>query len=218
MKPSLIQALKEIAVMGGARGSVPLSSRELAKRLGVSQQTASNRILDLVEEGLIEREMGRRTQSIKVTQRGLDALRSEYADYVRIFEVEDFLRIHGVVTTGLGEGEFYMRRKGYQEQFQRKLWFKPYEGTLNLKITGKERTTLEILRRMDGIEIGGFESEGRTFGPVKTFLATIGDVECAVVMPLRSHHTDVLEVISKHHLRSKLGLRDGDIVELVVRL
>jgi len=37
-------------------------------------------------------------------------------------------------------------------------------------------------------------------------------------MPIRTHHTDVLEVISKHYLRTAVGLKDGDVVELIVTL
>ncbi len=46
----------------------------------------------------------------------------------------------------------------------------------------------------------------------------MGHVDCAVIMPIRTHHTDVLEVISKHYLRSAVGLKDGDIAELTVTL
>ncbi len=111
-----------------------------------------------------------------------------------------------------------MRQKGYKDQFRKKLWFEPYEGTLNLKIAGPDLAKLQILQESPGIEIAGFDAVGRTFGGAKCFLATVGHVDCAVIMPIRTHHTDVLEVISKHYLRGSLGLKDGDIVELIVSL
>ena len=89
---------------------------------------------------------------------------------------------------------------------------------MNLKISCPDLAKLQILQESPGIEISGFEAAGRTFGGAKCFLATSGHVDCAVIMPIRTHHTDVLEVISKHYLRNALGLKDGDIVELAVTL
>ncbi|HYY47088.1 MAG TPA: DUF120 domain-containing protein [Thermoplasmata archaeon] len=218
MKPYHVDTLKAIALLGGIKDYVDLSSGELGKLIGVSQQSASQRILELIRDGLVGRDLATRRQRIRLTARGADVLRKEYADYQRIFEVKETLSISGAVASGLGEGAFYMRQKGYKDQFRKKLWFEPYEGTLNLKMVGPDLAKLRILEETPGIEISGFEAAGRTFGGAKCFLATAGRVDCAVIMPIRTHHTDVLEVISKHYLRNALGLKDGDVVELVVSL
>ncbi len=186
--------------------------------MGVSQQSASHRILELIRDGLVARDLATRRQRIRLTPKGADVLRKEYADYQRVFEVKETLTIAGSVASGLGEGAFYMRQKGYKDQFRKKLWFEPYEGTLNLKIAGQDLAKLRILEENPGIEISGFEAAGRTIGGAKCFLATAGHVDCAVIMPIRTHHTDVLEVISKHYLRSALGLKDGDVIELTLTL
>ncbi|HKZ90010.1 MAG TPA: DUF120 domain-containing protein [Thermoplasmata archaeon] len=218
MKPHHVETLKAIALLGGMKESISLSSRELGKVIGVSQQSASQRILELIQSGLVSRDLATRRQRIRVTPKGLDLLRKEYADYQRIFEVRETLTISGVVSSGLGEGAFYMRQKGYREQFRKKLWFEPYEGTMNLKIQRADLAKLEVLRQQPGIEIGGFEAAGRTFGGAKCFLATMGHLDGAVIIPIRTHHTDVLEFISKHAVRAALDLKDGDSVELVVKL
>ena len=218
LKPYHVETLKGIALLGGSKDYVNLSSRELGKLIGVSQQSASQRILELIREGLVTRDLAIRRQRIRLTAKGMDVIRKEYADYQRIFEVKETLTISGVVASGLGEGAFYMRQKGYKDQFRKKLWFEPYEGTLNLKIQGGDLARLEILRENPGIEISGFEAVGRTFGGAKCFLSTLGHVECAIIMPIRSHHSDVIEAISKHYLRGSLGLKDGDVVELIVQL
>ena len=218
MKPHHVETLKAIALLGGMKESISLSSRELGKVIGVSQQSASQRILELIQSGLVSRDLATRRQRIRVTPKGLDLLRKEYADYQRIFEVRETLTISGVVSSGLGEGAFYMRQKGYREQFRKKLWFEPYEGTMNLRIQGADLAKLEVLRQQPGIEIGGFEAAGRTFGGAKCFLATMGHLDGAVIIPIRTHHTDVLEFISKHAVRAALDLKDGDSVELVVKL
>jgi len=195
-----------------------LSSRDLGKLVGVSQQSASQRILEMIRDGLVARDLATRKQRIRLTPKGSDVLRKEYADYQRVFEIKETLTIAGSVASGLGEGAFYMRQKGYKDQFRKKLWFEPYEGTLNLKVGGPDLAKLRILQENPGIEISGFEAAGRTFGGAKCFLASMGHVDCAVIMPIRTHHTDVLEVISKHYLRSAVGLKDGDIAELIVTI
>src|SRR5438128_6530379 len=218
LKPYHVETLKAIARVGGTKEFVNLSSGELGKLIGVSQQSASQRILELIREGLVARDLATRRQRIRLTPRGSDVVRKEYADYQRIFEIKETMTISGTVTSGLREGAFYMRQKGYRDQFRKKLWFEPYEGTLNLKIAGPDLAKLQVLQDSPGIEISGFEASGRTFGGAKCFLATIGLVDCAVIMPIRTHHTDVVEVISKHFLRGSLGLKDGDVVELLVSL
>src|SRR5207247_9335223 len=197
---------------------VNLSSGELGKLIGVSQQSASQRILELIRDGLVARDLATRRQRIRLTPRGGEVLRKEYADYQRVFELKETLTISGTLASGLGEGAFYMRQKGYRDQFRKKLWFEPYEGTLNLKMAGSDLAKMQILQDSPGIEITGFEAGGRTFGGAKCFLATAGHVDCAVIMPIRAHHTDVLEVLSKHYLRNALGIKDGDVVELAVCL
>ncbi|MCK4443773.1 MAG: DUF120 domain-containing protein [Thermoplasmata archaeon] len=204
--------------MGGIHDFVSVSSAELGRIMSISQQSASKRILELLDWGLMSRDLGTRSQRIKLTKEGVEALTSEYADYKRIFEIKDKFTISGSVTTGLREGQYYVQQKEYKKQFEEKLWFQPYEGTLNIKLSTAEMFKLNILEDSEGILIAGFESRGRSFGDVKCFSAKLRDVECAVIMPVRSHHSDVLEVISKHHLRSRLGLEDGNIVELTVFL
>ncbi len=218
MKPAQVEALKRLALLGAINEPVSITSRELGKALGTSQQSASIRILELLKLGMVTRDLGVKRQRIRLTEKAQDALRREYADYQRIFEIANVLSIHGIVTTGLGEGSYYMGMKGYQEQFKSKLWFEPYAGTLNLKVEGREKAKLDILQGADGIPIEGFSEGGRTFGGAKCFLATLHGVDCAAIVPYRTHHSDTLEVISKYYLRKRLDLKDGDVVEVTVNL
>ena len=217
-KPHHVDTLKHIALLGGVKAFVPLSSAALGEKLGMSQQSAAERILELLEAELVQRDLAGRRQRVRLTPKGLDLLRREYADYRRIFEVRAGVSVRGVVTSGLGEGAFYMKQRGYKDQFRRKLGYEPYEGTLNLRASDEELSKLDILREEPGILIEGFTDGGRTFGGAKVFLATVKGVECAVIIPLRTHHVDNLEVIAKNHLRTKLDLADGNAVEVDVRL
>ena len=217
-KPQDVMFLKRLAMMGAMEDFVAVSSGELGRSLDMSQQTASRRILELLEAGLIQRELGARRQLLRLTDDGMKALQTEYADYVSIFESHDRVKLKGVLVSGLGEGKYYIEQTGYRDQFRTLLDMDPFMGTLNLRLAGEDRGKVQLLRRATGIPIRGFTQGSRTFGAVKAFKAVINDLRCAVVMPQRSHHTDTLEIISEHELRKLLALKDGDVVELNVVL
>lgn len=213
-------ALYQIFKMGGYKGSVFIRTNELGKILGVSQQTASRRLLELLKEGYIERELTAKGQNVIITKRGLEALREVYEVLRMGFENrERAYYLKGIVFTGFGEGAYYVTRSGYSKQFEEKLGFKPYPGTLNLKLRSPEdvkiRKELELL---PGILIKGFVDEGRSYGDVKCFRAKIfEEVDGALLIIKRTHYGgDVIEVISKENLRERFKLKDGDEVLLKV--
>ncbi|MGQ9583131.1 MAG: DUF120 domain-containing protein [Thermoplasmatota archaeon] len=217
-RPQEVALLKELAILGGLHGTVILSSGELAARLGISQQSASGKILELVRAGLLTRRMGTRKQALQLTPRAVGLLRREHSEYMRIFEGSERLVITGLVTSGFGEGSYYVGQEAYLEQFRRKLGMSPFPGTLNLRLPGWEMGKLEMLREAPGIPLEGFRREGRTFGDGKMFRARLRDIYCAVVIPNRSHHRDALEVICEKNLRAAMGLRNGEVVRLEVTL
>jgi len=212
------RVLKELAILGAIRGTAVLSSGELARRLGISQQSASGKILDLVKEELLTRRMGARKQALQLTPKAVAMLRKEHTDYMTLFDGAEKLTISGQVTGGLGEGGYYIGQPHYQDQFRQKLGMKPYPGTLNLRLSGADVSKLEILKGQPGISLDGFSQTGRTFGTGKCFRTKVGDNACAVVIPNRSHYTDIIEIICERHLRKALGLKDGDHITLEVQL
>ena len=126
MKRSLLNVLKHIGLEGGINEFISISSRKLADEMNISQQSASKKILELMDYELINRRLGARTQLIKITDKGLNLLRKEYNEYQRLFELADYITIQGVVTSGLGEGKYYVTKGGYMGQFMDKLWLKPF--------------------------------------------------------------------------------------------
>ena len=126
--------------------------------------------------------------------------------------------LKGTVASGLGEGRKFMSIPEYRKQFIDTLGMDPYPGTLNLKTSGLSAADLARLKSMPGIAIKGFGSGGKTFGGVKVFDARIRGIECALVMPERTAHTDTFEIIASESLREKLSLKDGDEVEVKVQL
>ena len=103
-------ALRKLALLGAIDDYIAVSSRELGSVLEMSQQSASKRILELLDEKYIIRDLGARRQRIKITPKGVEELKREYNEYRRIFELSDQVTIRGVVASGMGVHEYILRR------------------------------------------------------------------------------------------------------------
>ncbi|HUR61849.1 MAG TPA: DUF120 domain-containing protein [Candidatus Thermoplasmatota archaeon] len=217
-RPCDVEALKQLALLGAMEEPVELASAEFAGLLELSQQSASRRLIELTQEGLVSREMGVRKQRILITEEGRAVLRAEHLLYRRLFEHQDSVVLTGAVKAGLGEGRYYLSRPGYVSQFESKLGWAPYPGTLNLELTGAEANKLKALRKHPVIQIEPFQAEGRTFGGVACHLATVGGQPCAAILPHRSHYTTTLEVIAPVRLRDALPCSDGQAITVTVSL
>jgi riboflavin kinase len=211
-------ALRKIALLGGMDDYIALASRELGDALDMSQQSASKRILELLDENLIVRDLGARRQRIKITPKGIEELKLEYNEYRRIFELADQVTLHGAVTTGMGEGGYYICQPGYIGQLEEALGFHPFEGTLNVLVDKEDLSKLDIVRGSTGHRINGFVQDGRSFGNVIAHKAKIRNIECAIVVPERSHYSNTIEIVCQFHLRRTLSLNDGDRVEVKINV
>jgi len=216
MKPYLLQTLKEIALLGAIKNKIEISSFDLAKQLDISQQTSSRYLLDLDKKGLISRELGIKKQLIQITLPGEEALEKEFLEYQQIFEFTDRIIFKGKIVSGLGEGKYYTEQEGYAKQFENKLGFTTYPGTLNVEIAPIEKNKLKFLRKKTAIDISEFKTDDRTFGGVRCFKAEINGFKGAIVLPARGHYSNVLEFISPEYLRGKLNLKDEDVVDVVI--
>lgn len=199
------------------RGAV-LTTHKVGELLQVSQQTASRRIASCVEEGYITRIHSAKGMVIEISDKGrkeLDGVRSalELAFAAQVDEIS----IEGAVVHGLGEGAYYVDM--YSERFEKALGFKPFLGTLNVKITDERaRKALARMKQTPPLIVPGFTQEGRTFGDVVCYHVLINQkVEGAVVAAQRTHHSqNILEVISPFNLRKRLRLKDNDVVVLTL--
>jgi riboflavin kinase len=217
-RPCDVEALKQLALLGAMDEPVELASAEFASLLDLSQQSASRRLIELTQAGLVTREMGVRKQRIVITDEGRGVLRSEHLLYRRLFEDQDHIVLTGAVKGGLGEGRYYLSRPGYVTQFESKLGWAPYPGTLNLELSGPEANKLKFLRKHPVIQIDAFQAEGRTFGGVACHRATVNGQTCAAILPHRSHYTTTLEVIAPVRLRDALPCTDGQSLAVDVDL
>ncbi len=192
------------------------SPEELAEMVDEDPQKISTWLDDLVENDLVYEDSETNTYSI--TYEGNDFLRSIWLDFEKVFgDFSEKLKLEGELVSGFGEGEYYVTKEGYRNQFIEKLGFDPYPGTLDLKLDEKSLRAKEWLEIEDGILIEGFSTEERSFGKVKCFEARIGEDEAAIVLPYRTHHeADILEIISPVKIKDKYDLENGDELEVEV--
>ncbi len=213
-----LQCLKVIALRGGCKGPVFVSSQSIGKMLAISQQTASRRLKGLESRGLITRTIAADGQHVTITGSGEEELRMEYQDYCRIFsERNKGYILSGMVVSGIGEGKYYMSLEPYKQQFNTHLGFEPYPGTLNIRLSSSSLPVRKKIDALDWIRIKGFSTDGRTFGDAKCLPCRIGTIPCGIVMPGRTHYPeDIIEVIAPVALRRKLGVEDTDTVTVEV--
>jgi riboflavin kinase len=219
-----LAALKFVALDGARSGSVKISCSSLADRLDASSQTASRRLQRLERSGYLERDVVADGQWVSLTESGEAALHREYDHYRRIFEGPDAstIELAGTVTSGMGEGRHYISLPGYMEQFEERLGYEPFPGTLNVDLDEESIRTRSAISSLSGVPIDGWEDDERTFGPATCYPASVeyeGDTAATahIIVPERTHHDETqLEIIAPVKLRDELGLDDGDAVAVSV--
>lgn len=218
-----LATLKNIAQLGSFNKSLETTSQELADVVGASTQTVHRRLQALDEAGLLNRSTNTKGQTMTLTDIGRRLLAREYIQYRDLFESSAIISLSGPVIDGAGEGGNFISLEGYMEQFVDALGYEPYAGTLNVKLDEVNVAKRTRLQDVDPIEIDGWESNGRSFGPVACYPATIETVDshtygqAHVLVPERTHHgPDQLEVIADVRLREELELETGEVISVHV--
>lgn len=213
--------LLKLAEMGAYNRTAKISTEYLAKKLGISQQTASRYLIELEHKGWIQRKTTSEGSLIKIEDAGTGELQKLYSELKAVMEktYPPSVTLEGTVFTGLGEGAYYVSKPDYKKQIVEKLGFEPYPGTLNVKLSSDYdiKTRLE-LEAYPAVEVTGFLGEDRSFGLVKCYPAIIGGkVKGALVTAMRSHYdASVLEIIAPVCLRKQLMLKDGHKVKVEI--
>ena len=218
MKSSYLSTFIQLLLLG-AKNPIELSTYDLAKSIDKTQQTASQHLLFLEKNNLIFRYKIDGNDVIKISDSGLDYLKSVNQQITSAFDENTSSIITGTLFSGLGEGAYYISLPGYKKQFISKLGFEPYPGTLNLKISDDlHKQFFDKLSKNDGILIEGFTDKKRTYGNVKCFPCTINsNIQGSIIIIERTHlDRSVIELISPIFLRKKLKLNDGDEVSVKV--
>ena len=122
--------------------------------------------------------------------------------------------ISGMIVKGLGEGAFFMSIRQYQKEIEEKLGFSAYPGTLNIKVSKKQRALLNAQGR---ILIEGFKQGNKIFGGIDCYKTKIKNINGAVIIPHMTKHKDVIEFIAPVHVKTKLKLKDGNRIKVEIK-
>ena len=218
LKPHLWFTLYTLMRLGATKTPVRMSTTELSRITGASQQSASRHLQLLEKEGLLERSIEPGGSRLRLTERGLEELGMVLSELKWHLEGKeaDAVELEGIVVSGLFEGAYYIGKEGYRSQIEEKLGFDPFPGTLNVRISEEEYEKRRLLERLPSIRLEGFKDGERSFGPCRCYPLTVNDeVDGALVVAERSiHDYNILEVVAPVYLRRRLGLADGDRVRL----
>jgi riboflavin kinase len=219
-----ILTLIELLSKGAHHNFVEVTTTEIGKDIGRSQQAASKHLLDLETSGYIERLKKGQKFAVKVTAKGYSEIQNLFFSLRAALEsAPATIDFEGNVVPGMGEGAYYMSLDGYRKQFKEKLGYEPYPGTLNVRLTDQiyMKARLE-LGKHPSIFINGFSDGTRTYGWVKCYRATINDgaIDNAAVLVLeRTHYDDsMLEVIAPISIKQAAGTKNGDRIKVQVLL
>jgi riboflavin kinase len=219
-----ILTMVQLLSKGARHNFVEVTTADLGKNIGRSQQAASKHLLDLELASYIERIRHGQKYAVRVTDKGYTEIQTLYASLRLALESEpSTIDFEGSVVSGMGEGAYYMSLAGYKKQFLDKLGFEPYPGTLNVRLTDPAyMNARRELGRHPSIFLDGFSDGTRTYGWVKCYRATINDgiVENAAVLVLeRTHYDDrMLEVIAPVSVKDTAGIKNGDRIKVRVRI
>jgi riboflavin kinase len=198
--------------LGAHKGPVKVTTSELAEGIGVSQQTASRKLISLQREGAVERVGGK----IMLTHKAVGRVR-EFVSGVLESLKGTSVSFGGSLIIGLGRGAYFVSQKEYMGQFRKKLGFSPFAGTLNVKIDEADIEKRLTLREQPAIEIKGFAKGKRRFGKIACYKCAVGGLPCAIIFPeMSGHGLSVLEVISPFNLRKRLSLSDGSRITVEI--
>jgi CTP-dependent riboflavin kinase len=96
------------------------------------------------------------------------------------------------------------------------LGFKPYPGTLNLKIEEESLPIVEALKKEKGIELVPPDPK---FCVAKVLVLSVGSFSGAIIVPAEDvsvHGKRIVEVIAPLRLKDALNVDEGDPVKLVI--
>jgi len=220
LKIQHILTLSYLLSKGAKYNYVSITTSSLGKSIKKSQQAASKHLLELEQNQFVERIISGRNISVKITSKG-------YSEMVKLSAIlqksldssPSFVELKGTLVSGMGEGAYYMGLKGYTKQFQSKIGYVPYPGTLNVRLDQKiHQEAIKQFETLNGVKIKSFSDGKRTYGWVKCFTAKLNNsTNCELIILERTHHDDsIIELISKSCIRKIAKLKDGSKVSIKI--
>ncbi len=129
----------------------------------------------------------------------------------------ELIKVRGIVSSGVGESKVFTEIPWVRRQFIDKLGISPYPGTFNITVLPEDRERLNVIKNTKGVEI---IPEDVNFCAANSFPALVnGRIRGAVIIPLIPGYPQAqLEIISSEHIKQSLSLKDGDLVDVEIRL
>lgn len=122
------------------------------------------------------------------------------------------MKISGVIQDGEGKGAFFTQLDWVVEQCERGLGFKPFPGTLNVRIDDADLSKLDAFFVEKDCKL---VPDNPDFCCASLKKVKINGLFAAVVFPsedVRIHGKEVIEIISDCHIKDALQLSNGDEV------
>ncbi|MCI0565008.1 MAG: DUF120 domain-containing protein, partial [Nitrososphaera sp.] len=122
-----ILTIVELLSKGARYNFVEVTTSDLGKRIGRSQQAASKHMLELENSGYVERVKRGQKFAVRVTAKGYAEIQNLFSSLRSSLESSpSTINFEGNVVSGMGEGAYYMSLEGYRRQFKHKLGYEPY--------------------------------------------------------------------------------------------
>ena len=222
LKIQHLLTLSYLLSKGAKYNYVTVTTSSLGNNIQKSQQAASKHLLELEQNKFIERIISGRNISVKITSKGFfEMVKLSSILQKSLNSSPSYVELKGTLVSGMGEGAYYMGLKGYTKQFQSKIGYVPFPGTLNVRLDQKiHQESIKQFETLNGVKIKSFSDGKRTYGWVKCFNAKLNNsINCELIILERTHHDDsIIELISKSCLRKTGKLKDGSKVLINIQI
>ena len=222
-KLEYIVVLAKLLTKGALYGFIDITTTTLGNEIMKSQQASSNILLELERMRYIERSRVAHGHKIRVTKEGFSEVKKLSLVLNNAVNLcNQVLCFEGRVVSGVGEGAYYMSLEGYRKQFEKKIGYIPFLGTLNLEIS--DHLSLENRENLESRNyyfINGFSDPNRSYGWVKCYPVMLNDnkkIKSHLLILERTHHAkNMLELISPLNLKRVLNIRNGDYINVKIK-
>ncbi|MFT4305156.1 MAG: DUF120 domain-containing protein [Candidatus Woesearchaeota archaeon] len=204
----IYEILKTIAKKG-IYSEINISTTKLSNELKLSQQSISRYLINMDQEKLINRKTSNKGITLSLTEKGINFLKKEHNELSNILKPKQ--KIEGKIVNGIGQGSYYV--KIYSDKIKEIINFKPFHGTLNLKVNKSDFE--KFISDLKPHTIKEFKSDERTFGELIIYEIKINKTKAGLLLPKRTiHPQEIIEIISPYNLRNKFNLNENDIIKL----
>lgn len=127
--------------------------------------------------------------------------------------------LEGVVTSGMQKAGKFIELDVYKKQYNHKLGFIPYPGTLNIKLQNNIEVDIENEYADKLKKINGSGKYGDVFFLFASITTKDNRItkKGAILFPVRSvYTTDTLEFICEDNLRKTMNIKNGDVVVIKI--